>query len=167
LTERRGQREALYSRQVNIPFLCSITKTGKLSDAAFYNDEVVECDADHNGVITEAEALAYQRAYSVPHTAVAETGILEQGGEIDCHGGMTEREIYYPRPYASPPELTFWRGVPAKCLEQRADGFRVTIDGCHGQVKWQARGVPAQPGVPVSAARPVTIQSDAIQALKH
>lgn len=69
-------------------------------------------------------------------------GVMAQKGELNQgHGGPVT--VYYPMPYASPPNLElhdpFHR---CKVLEQRADCFVVVMDGPGiPSVDWTARGV--------------------------
>ena len=71
---------------------------------------------------------------------------LEQKGEL-CLEAQGEIDVYYPLPYASPPNLT----VDASShhvvvLDQKPDHFRVTGTG---KLKWVARGVRVGPTVVV------------------
>jgi hypothetical protein len=86
-------------------------------------------------------------------------GVTAQKGELNGGHGAPFM-VYYPVPYASPPNLElhdpFHR---CKILEQRADGFMVAMDGPSiPSVDWTARGVrtPAPGSVaPAVAAAPV------------
>jgi hypothetical protein len=73
-------------------------------------------------------------------------GVLTQKGEVTCAFGKpgTPMTVYYPVPYASPPNLEihdhFKRYI---ILEQRADCFRIVQDMPGLPVEWTARGVRA------------------------
>ena len=79
-----------------------------------------------------------------------EQGRLIQRGVMS---GVTREgtfDVIYPRPYKTPPELT-WPNRPLgfKILEERRDGFRIQITrrGPHDlPPRWEARGIPASPG---------------------
>jgi hypothetical protein len=49
------------SQNLVIPFLTYITVSSKLSEAAAFNDEMTACDTDHNGVISDGEAVAFHK----------------------------------------------------------------------------------------------------------
>src|SRR5205823_5074043 len=55
LRQKSGREE--HTEEFYIPFLTSITRTRKLSEAAFYNDQAAVCDTDGDGMITDAEAV--------------------------------------------------------------------------------------------------------------
>jgi hypothetical protein len=86
--------------------------------------------------------------------------VLTQKGQVTVKGGC-EQDVYYPVPYASPPNLdandTFDH---AELLEQRADHFRVRNTSALAIcVNWKARGVrclgtPAVAPVPAPAPAP-------------
>jgi len=146
------------TEEIYIPLLTSITRTQKLSDAAFYNDQVAVCDTNGDGLITDAEAVAYHSVYGVSETS-QDDSVLVQTGYITLSSARGPYEIFYPHPYASPPELSFpdvaGSLVDTAKLEQTAQGFRVYLTGwtSAGLLKWRARGVPAPDGaVPAHAA---------------
>jgi hypothetical protein len=147
--EKQRERPAdLGSRSLAIPFLAYISKTTRLSDAAIYNDEVVACDTDANGVITDAEAVAYHRlnckSSGSPESEGDSHDLLVQTGSMRVAPSQGPVEVYYPRPFAYQPELTFPdQSVPYGKLEQSAQGFRIYFkDGTwSGTVRWQARGI--------------------------
>ncbi|HZY91072.1 MAG TPA: hypothetical protein VFE78_39985 [Gemmataceae bacterium] len=71
---------------------------------------------------------------------------FEQKGEV-CLAAQGEIDVYYPLPYASPPNLTV--DAPSHhvvVFEQKPDHFRV---GGAGKMTWVARGVRAGPTVVV------------------
>jgi hypothetical protein len=147
------------TEEIYIPLVTSITRTRKLSEAAFYNDQVAVCDTDGDGLITDAEAVAYHRACGAPSEPGQADGVLVQTGYINLSSSGSTYEIFYPRPYASPPELSFpdvaGSLVNPEKLEQTAQGFRVTLTGWTSTklLKWRARGVPAPGGAaPAPAA---------------
>ncbi len=45
---------------VGIPFLMFHYNGTKLSDNAYYNDQLADCDGDGDGLITDTEVVAYQ-----------------------------------------------------------------------------------------------------------
>jgi hypothetical protein len=45
---------------VGVPFLMFYYKSTKLSDNAYFNDQLADCDGDGDGWITDEEVLAYQ-----------------------------------------------------------------------------------------------------------
>ena len=64
-----------------------------------------------------------------------------------------EVEVFYRKPFASPPKLTFPGGLSDQCflVEQKADSFKLGRDvsgtGLYSsvaKVKWRAEGVPAR-----------------------
>jgi hypothetical protein len=86
--------------------------------------------------------------------------VLSQHGAVRLSPG-DEQDVYYPIPYASPPnlELGDLLRIDYILLEQRADHFRVRIKSCLDLVTltWKARGVRApaivaQPAVPAQTA---------------
>jgi hypothetical protein len=78
--------------------------------------------------------------------------VVLQKGVIDQAAGNGEYDVFYPRPFASPPNLKILPGSAKdwaiKITEQRADGFRVTINGwtIGGREKpeYEARGLLAK-----------------------
>jgi hypothetical protein len=155
------QRKASYDDQeefVWIPFITWISKSRRLSEAAFYNDQLVVCDTDGDGVITDAEAASYDQACG-----------LVQSGQFDISFSAGPYEVRYPQPYARPPELTFPDGdgglLDLTKLEQTAQGFRVyRATGSWPSaksLKWRARGIPAPredvPGATIAIRTPAVV----------
>jgi hypothetical protein len=90
-------------------------------------------------------------------------GPLVQKGEVTVPAG-TEQDVYYPIPFASPPNLTI-RDMIEECVvvDQKPDHFRIRnerklgVSVCgHVAVQWTARGLRASANpAPASAALPV------------
>ncbi len=59
VNEMKAHKKKLQSVDLAVPFLCLVSRTSELSDNAVYNDEIVVCDANGDGYITEQEASAY------------------------------------------------------------------------------------------------------------
>jgi hypothetical protein len=156
------------SEEIYIPFLTSITRTRRLSEAAYYNDQVAVCDTNGDGLITDVEAVAYHRLCGVQGETGQDDGVLVQTGYITLSSAPGPYEIFYPRPFASPPELTFpdvaGSLVDTAKLEQTGQGFRVYLTGwtSAGMLKWRARGVPT----PGGAAAPATLGTPAAAQAK-
>jgi hypothetical protein len=146
----RGSHE-VRTESLTIPFLASISRNSKLSEASLYNDEVAACDADGDGVITDAEASAYHRAFGpAPEPSPGpDDKVLVQTGSISVDYSTGPYEVFYPQPYATPPELSFeWgHGVDLQTLQQTPQGFRCHLKSADwsGQLRWKARGVTAPP----------------------
>lgn len=66
------REKATQSKFFAIPFLFWYSRTDTLSDNAFYNDQVAACDANHDGVISVEEALAYNPTSAVDLSKMAE-----------------------------------------------------------------------------------------------
>jgi hypothetical protein len=111
--------------------------------------------------------------YELPRETAADCGdVLTQEGSVSLRSGG-EQEVYYPVPYAFPPNLEFPTAPSwVQVVEQKADHFRVKCDaGCSQMwVSWKARGVkysappappplqaPAAVGVPQAAPEPAII----------
>jgi hypothetical protein len=76
--------------------------------------------------------------------------LLIQSGDLSAVLGVGETDIFYPQPYASPPELILpveLSHIGAQLLEQRANGYRISLsrfpDPGLRSLKWQARGIAA------------------------
>jgi hypothetical protein len=66
-----------------IPFVCCLANGSRLSANAIYNDELARCDRDRNGLITEAEARAYNRwVLGTTAEATPSDTELQQAGSI-------------------------------------------------------------------------------------
>jgi hypothetical protein len=86
-----------------------------------------------------------------PVSLVSEVKPLVQEGALtppvtpELSGWRGPVEVFYPVPYASPPELTF-PIAPRRfeIKEQRADGFKVQITECGTEQTptWRAKGLP-------------------------
>jgi hypothetical protein len=138
-----------------IPFVTLYNQTSKLAEAALYNDEAAACDIDANGLLSDAEVVAYSErvgaSEELPKTAPVAAGdkIVAQKGFVNVgrHKGVIE--VFYPQPFLSPPELTFPEASDPgyEKLEQFANGFRLHLRGDHsrGFLHWQARGIPSDP----------------------
>lgn len=81
---------------------------------------------------------------------------LVQAGDLtppvapDGSGWRGPVEVFYPVPYASPPELTFPVAPRSfRVKEQRADGFKVEITECETDrtPSWHAKGRPRPRGM--------------------
>jgi hypothetical protein len=89
-----------------------------------------------------------------------------QSGQATLRGGQ-ELEVYYPAPYAHPPNLELEKGAEdsAVVVEQKADHFRVKNTGLWSRtVSWKARGVPTSSAsppaeVPVSSPKAIVTTS--------
>jgi hypothetical protein len=90
-----------------------------------------------------------------PAGSSAEAEPLVQSGDLtppvapDSYGWSGPVEVFYPIPYASPPELTF--PLPPQSFQvkaQRADGFKVEILRCGTEhaPTWRAKGLPEARG---------------------
>ena len=86
-----------------------------------------------------------------PASPLPEAESLVQEGDLtppvtpDLYGWRGPIEVFYPVPYASPPELTFPVAPRTfQVKEQRADGFKVEITKCDtGRTPtWRANGLP-------------------------
>ena len=76
-------------------------------------------------------------------------GVLAQKGEVRC-GPDTPVVVYYPVPYASPPNLeTHDHFHQWTILEQKADCFRVVQNSPGPPMNWTARGVRAAGATPL------------------
>ncbi|HEV8062832.1 MAG TPA: hypothetical protein VGP68_23335 [Gemmataceae bacterium] len=83
-------------------------------------------------------------------------GVLTQSGEVTCGPGRPV-VVYYPIPYASPPNLEI-RDCFKKCsvLEQKADCFTIAEDSpAVLRIDWTARGVRAPTTTPIAPPAPV------------
>lgn len=76
--------------------------------------------------------------------------LLVQSGDLSTLLGVGETDVFYPEPYASPPELILpveLSHIGAKLLEQRANGYRISLDRFPDpgirSLKWQASGIAA------------------------
>jgi hypothetical protein len=89
-----------------------------------------------------------------PAGSSAEAEPLVQSGDLtppvtpDLYGWRGPVEVFYPIPYASPPELTFPVAPQSfRVKEQRADGFKVEITGGTERTPtWRAKGLPQPRG---------------------
>lgn len=75
-----------------------------------------------------------------------EGGCMQQGEtRMPPHGEM---DVYYPVPFASPPNLELDDVRDVVVLDQKADHFRVRYDGPFpsNSIKWKARGTRAVGG---------------------
>jgi hypothetical protein len=73
-------------------------------------------------------------------------GTICQEGKTSVHKGE-ELDVYYPVPYASPPNLVLC-GSSDDCeiIEQKADHFRIRCKGPFDRTpQWQARGLRCPP----------------------
>lgn len=91
-------------------------------------------------------------------SAVADAA--EQRGKVAVPGGE-EITVYYPVPYASPPNLVIRDpGGVCRVVEQKADCFRIVNSASLTMgpydVVWTARGVHASPAQPNPAVPPGT-----------
>ncbi|MBD1997879.1 hypothetical protein H6G00_14805 [Leptolyngbya sp. FACHB-541] len=82
--------------------------------------------------------------------AEGDDALLMQSGDLSAVLGVGETDVFYPQPYASPPELILpveLSHIGAKLLEQRANGYRISLTRFPApgirSLKWQARGVAA------------------------
>ncbi len=81
---------------------------------------------------------------------VAGTAEWQQMGNVRVPVGE-EMTVYYPIPYASPPNLVITgRGGACRVIEQKADCFCIKNNSdLPFELGWTARGVKAPPPVPV------------------
>ena len=71
----------------------------------------------------------------------------EQNGKF-LNYSRGNNEVFYPKPYKTPPNLEFELGVKTsnithgpEIIEQRADGFKVKIDLGNELYIWKAKGI--------------------------
>lgn len=82
-------------------------------------------------------------------------GTVCQEGKVSLHQGQ-EFDVYYPVPYASPPNLEI-SGDSDNCeiLEQKADHFRIRCKGAADAAPhWQARGLKPPAAAPTVIVTP-------------
>lgn len=73
--------------------------------------------------------------------------VLKQTGSVSIPRGEI-REVYYPVPYPSPPNLEIDDSFHHyTILEQKADHFRIRNDNGSWHVTWTARGVRVPPAI--------------------
>jgi hypothetical protein len=106
---------------------------------------------------------------STTDTSFREDGSGRQSGKLFVAPGQ-EAMVYYPAPYASPPNLELDDArVQKTCqiVEQRPDGFRVrNMSATPIDVGWQTRGVKAT--ATASAPTPVqTVQPATYTGITH
>jgi hypothetical protein len=79
-----------------------------------------------------------------------EDGAFVQEGKVQLGPGC-EQDVFYPIPYACPPNLQIDRGCHHCVLVlQKEDRFRICNPGVFARtVEWTARGVRAMPPPPV------------------
>ncbi|MFO0843671.1 MAG: hypothetical protein U0797_14950 [Gemmataceae bacterium] len=86
-------------------------------------------------------------------TQLVEDEVLCQEGTVSFRS-CDERAVYYPIPYASPPNLDVKTAFgDVVLLDQKPDHFRVAWKGSGptfgaDQVKWKAKGVRRSPAAP-------------------
>ncbi len=90
-----------------------------------------------------------------PDGVVLESGTLVQKGEASVPAG-TQLDVYYPIPYAHPPNLELGDyGEECQLVEQHEDHFRIhNTHPLSHSVKWTARGVRAAEPAPATAPEP-------------
>lgn len=104
------------------------------------------------------------RTYESPASYVDQGGVLKQNGESPLIRTQDDRiEIYYPKPFASKPNLTLGKQPNSvsmseiQLLEQTPDHFTIRWNGSgEGNLSWHAEGVPGSAPVEVSPAKTVT-----------
>ena len=69
-----------------------------------------------------------------------------QEGKVSLRKGQ-ELDVYYPIPYASPPNLEInWDADECEIIEQKADHFRIRCKRqCEATPHWKARGLKCPP----------------------
>ena len=82
-------------------------------------------------------------------------GVLTQTGKVTCKY-ESQVTVYYPVPYASPPNLEIHDlARNFSLLEQRADCFRIVqVSPGLPNVEWTARGMRAPAAIPPSTPEP-------------
>lgn len=105
------------------------------------------------------------KTYESPTNHIDQTGVLRQRGEAPLFHTADDRiEIYYPRPYASKPNLKLGKEAGSvgmneiELLEQTTDHFTVRWKGSVGEamLSWQADGVPGPITMDTTPAKVVT-----------
>lgn len=87
-------------------------------------------------------------------TITHEDGLLIQEDTIELHGAA--QTVYYPVPYASPPNLVVESTFHTVVIEeQAADHFRVRCDDLFGTVEWKAKGQRIPPPTPPIVVAPI------------
>jgi|GEM_PF-3174829 len=56
-----SQNKTVHDEALVIPFIVAYHTNAKLSEAARYNDEILQCDSDGDGLVTEQEAKVYKQ----------------------------------------------------------------------------------------------------------
>ena len=80
-------------------------------------------------------ALGHLRSGTV--TATAPDGLMDLEGHIS---GVGQGEVYYPAPFAAPPNLVIEGGNQLQVTEQRKDGFKYHSPFLTTSFTWRARG---------------------------
>jgi hypothetical protein len=90
--------ENLAGWTVGIPFVLYLARSKKLSQNAYYNDQLTLADTDDDGLISQSEALAYNpKFFSEPIASTSddseETGVKHAAAEI---GELQQLDIVTP-----------------------------------------------------------------------
>jgi hypothetical protein len=81
-------------------------------------------------------------------TGHSDSGLLEQEGELDVKDGLTQT-VFYPIPYASPPNLVVNDSFHSVVVEEQAcDHFRFRGVKAEPSVGWKAKGLRGPPPAP-------------------
>jgi hypothetical protein len=100
------------------------------------------------GVVWQAYVPVLNRT-SVGTAGGPAAGLVTASGDLkQVVVGAKGTDVYYPRPFASPPALTFTRPEHGtyvfEVLEQRADGFKIRASAISTAEypRWEATGRP-------------------------
>jgi hypothetical protein len=87
---------------------------------------------------------AFQGSVTYGPEILERNQVLKQQGTVTISGDATA-VVYYPVPYDSPPNLTFFGDKKGSVIivEQKADYFKVNTDLPKIEVQWQAQGLRA------------------------
>ena len=96
------------------------------------------------------------RTINNPHD---DPSVLSQTGSVTVVHGQ-ELQVYYPVPYASPPNLELDDNLHRyEIIDQKPDRFRIrNVSGLGNfEVRWTARGVRATPAIVPPVTVPVSV----------
>ncbi len=147
---------------VAVPLLFWYSRTDGLGDGVFYNDQILGCDTDGDGLITLAEAEAFRGASRVEAQAAKSAGSAKGRGWPDRRGvsdrtGRADRDAAQVvlEQRLDPPRAASILPAPLECARTAPESFEpTTAEEPHDS----SRRRPAGPRLQAQAAAVVELR---------
>jgi hypothetical protein len=149
LEKKKVSNLDISSANITVPLIFYWSKSVRLSEAAFFNDQVKACDVDGNGLLSDTEVAEYHKNVTGKDDPLkVYRQILEQEGDVKITPSRKTYDVHFEQTFLGKPELALSHEAARYAgVEPSESGFRITFQEAPRPftLHWQARGRPFVP----------------------